>query len=146
MPATISILPEELLVEVFVYYWREDSTEDYSDHICRPELTLSHIDQRWRAISIAIPRLWTRINRVVAQKCLEPIIAYLARSKHMPFDLVVLMRFNINMKKQTPDDISEFCTVIQPHLHLLRKFEFRGYASQAATGKLLRMMRHSCSL
>ncbi|KAF7967231.1 hypothetical protein HWV62_35075 [Athelia sp. TMB] len=37
------------------------------------------------------------------------------------------------------EDICEFCVVIQPHLHLLRKFEFHGY-SQATGGTLLRMM------
>ena len=128
-PTTIAFLPEELLVEIFIYHWREN----FPNCTCRPELTLSHVNQCWRAISIATPRLWTRVNRLASQKRLEPIAAYLARSKQMPIDLVVVM------SPDTLDDISELCVVIQPHLHLLRKFEFHDY-SQATGGTLFRMM------
>lgn len=136
MYETVGLLPEELFVVIFTHHWRDN----YTEHASRPEVTLSHVNRRWRDISISTSQLWTRVYRAAKQRRLDSIIAYLARSNQLPIDLSVIMSFK--------DDISQLCKILQPHIHRLRRLEFNGYVSQAVGEQLLGMMQalHAPSL
>ncbi|KAF7979463.1 hypothetical protein HWV62_42277 [Athelia sp. TMB] len=126
----ISILPEELLLEMFIYCW----LRNFTDLRLRPEVTLSHVDRHWRKTTIAAPKLWTRIILFNLKKDLEPISVYLARSNQMPIDLVVFLPTSTNSI-----DLSEFCQLIEVHLPLLRNL--RIHSNNLAEQPLLNLLK-----
>ncbi|KAF7972780.1 hypothetical protein HWV62_17050 [Athelia sp. TMB] len=128
--APISILPEELLLETFIYCW----LRNFTDLRLRPEVTLSQVNRHWRTTTIAAPKLWTRIILFNLQKDLEPISVYLARSNQMPIDLVVFLPTSTDSI-----DLSEFCQLIEVHLPLLRNL--RIHSNNLAEQPLLNLLK-----
>jgi hypothetical protein len=80
--APISVLPRELLQEIFEWGW------GFAPEISTPpfEVTVSHVSSSWRAAALSTPLLWSTLDISLRSK-LDFIEAYLQRSKKYPLEL-----------------------------------------------------------
>jgi hypothetical protein len=88
-PKSTDKLPTELLEEIFTIACCDGSDakelEEFCLNLnpgCHPAWVLSQVCSRWRALSLAIPKLWSRIEiQVIDRKDLSP--ESIARMKHL---------------------------------------------------------------
>ena len=78
----INWLPPELLEQVFLAV----SDFDLPNSKYRPQVVVSHVCMKWRIVSLASPRLWSRINLQGYVKP-NPLLTFLDRSGKAPLEI-----------------------------------------------------------
>lgn len=133
----ISFIPNELLEMIFVETVKATrADEDYSFSCAlarlrlrsRPELLLTSVSQRWRAVALGMPLLWTEI-RLFLQQNVDLVNLYLTRSQGQLLD----MRFigihcdlhSQGLPEFDPDYLRIF-RIILSHVHVCRRLEVHG--------------------
>lgn len=86
-------LPPELLAAIFLF-----SITNCDDH----SVTISHVCQDWRGISLSLPSLWTRIQ--ISSKISGEIVSmFLERSRACPLDILIDLDDGNNAEKSIGD-------------------------------------------
>lgn len=121
--AAVSSLPDEILSTIFETGHRLQASKDHF------ELLASHVTRHWRAVALATPEIWAKIQRANYQQELDPIAAYLRRSKTVAFDLTInigrVCTYYADEYKEELieefDDMAPFCNLIAAHMGRCRR-------------------------
>lgn len=85
LDAPSSSIPDEILATIF-------EVGTLIEQIRRPRrhfgVIVSHVTQRWRAVALSTPRLWTKIRCSPGARWHDRIASYFHRSKVLPIDLM----------------------------------------------------------
>lgn len=104
----ISVLPTEVLAEVFLF--RAASCRQTNHHvpIMSGWIALSHVCKHWRTVALGCPSLW---NRLVIARHAEWVPELLSRSKELPLSIYMwlhgLPQSSDSLTSPTPDDPTE---------------------------------------
>lgn len=126
--APISSLPNEVLAEIFIT-GHHLLLYDHAPF----EILVSHVIHHWREIALGTSTLWVDIHRHERQHNMEPIAAYLQRSKLSPLRLVLEIGrdeeyesdLDGSVEESEEEDISLLCELIEPHLPRCRRLVIR---------------------
>ncbi|KAJ6629402.1 hypothetical protein B0H10DRAFT_1939795 [Mycena sp. CBHHK59/15] len=97
----INWLPVELLMHIFVTFTAAGLDSHQPDEVYhRAPVIVSHVSSRWRSISLATPKMWTRLSVQSTVWNARPIVTFLARSGTAPLDLVFISPQGINPQEE----------------------------------------------
>lgn len=134
----ISFIPNELLEMIFVETVKATirADEDYSSSCAltrlrlrsRPELLLTSVSQRWRAVALGMPLLWTEIRLFLRQN-VDLVNLYLTRSQGQLLDMRFIGNhcdFHSQGLPEFDPDYLRISHIILLHVHVCRRLEVHG--------------------
>ncbi len=86
----LASLPDDLLTMIFDYVVNKDENKDLIPIRWRTAVTLSHVCQHFRDVSLSCPRLWTTMNRSSRM-----VAACLPRAKGVPLAVDITLHPNL---------------------------------------------------
>ncbi|KAG1870233.1 hypothetical protein DFJ58DRAFT_765230 [Suillus subalutaceus] len=134
----ISSIPNELLEMIFVETVKATikADGDYSSSCAltrlrlrsRPELLLTSVSQRWRAVALGMPLLWTEIRLFLRQN-VDLVNLYLTRSQGQLLDMRFIgihCDFHSQSLPEFDPDYLRISHIILSHIHVCRRLEVHG--------------------